>query len=182
MLTKDPFDTLGVEPSFDLDLDAIERRHRELSKTLHPDRWVGRAAAERRHALGLAIEVNAAWRALKDPVRRAEALLGRLGLAVEELEEPSADPELLAQMMELRESLSDARQSGDLRGVEALAGQVATARTQVLAEIAARFAQAMENGSNNGTREHEGLLRLLGELRYYQRFLEEAAAIEDELS
>jgi molecular chaperone HscB len=181
MLTKDPFDTLGIEPSFDVDLDALERRHRELSKTLHPDRWVGRPAAERRHALGRAIEVNAAWRALKDPLARAEALLARLGTGVEEGGEPNAAPELLMEMMELRESLSEARQKGDLRTVSALAGQVATAREQVLAEIAARFAQALAS-PEDGTGEQDWLLRLVGELRYYQRFLDEAAAIEDELS
>jgi molecular chaperone HscB len=172
VLTNDPFDTLGVEPGFDLDLDSLERRHRELSKVLHPDRWVGRPAAERRHALGRAIEVNAAWRALRDPVRRAEALLARLGIAFGEGQEPSATPELLAEMMELREGLSEARKSADLRAVSALSARVTAARERVLAELMARFAAG----------DREQLTRLLGELRYHQRFLEEAAAIEDELS
>ncbi len=173
MLTKDPFETLGIEPSFDLDLSAVERRHRELSKTLHPDRYVGRPAAERRQALGRAIEVNAAWRALKDPVRRAEALLARHGIPVGETEEPRANPELLMQMMELRESLSEARQQKDLRTVAALAARVGAEEERVRAALSARFSAATAD---------EELVRLLGELRYYRRFLEEAAAIEDELS
>jgi molecular chaperone HscB len=174
MLTKDPFETLGIEPAFALDLPAVERRHRELSRALHPDRYVGRPAAERRQALSRAIEVNEAWRLLKDPVRRAEALLAKRGIQIAEGEEPRAEPELLMRMMELREQLSEARRNGDLRSVAALATQVAAEQERVLAGLAARFAEAQQNGSAE-------LLPLLGELRYYRRFLDEASAIEDEL-
>ncbi len=41
----DPFATLGIEPRFDLDVRAVEARHRELSRTLHPDRYSGAPAA-----------------------------------------------------------------------------------------------------------------------------------------
>lgn len=172
-MTKDPFETLGIEPSFDLDLEAVERRHRDLSKTLHPDRYVGRPAAERRQALGRAIEVNEAWRLLKDPVRRSEALLARQGVVVAEGKEPAAEPELLMQMMELREALSEARRSGDLRTVTALAQQIRNEQERVLARLKAEF---------SSSKDPVALVRLLGELRYYRRFLDEAAAIEDELS
>jgi molecular chaperone HscB len=174
MLSKDPFETLGLPPRFDLDLEAAEKRHRELSKTLHPDRFGGRPATERRQALGRAIEVNEAWRVLKDPVRRAEALLARLGVSVPEGEEPRADPELLMQMMELREALSDARRSQDLRTVAALARRVQSEQERVLARLGALFAGSADS--------KDELVRLLGELRYYRRFLDEAAAIEDELA
>ncbi len=70
-MSADPFDTLGVEPRFDLDLAALERRHRDLSRALHPDRYAGAPAAERRLALGRAIDANEALRVLKDPIRRA---------------------------------------------------------------------------------------------------------------
>jgi molecular chaperone HscB len=177
MQNKDPFDTLGVPPGFDLDLEAVEKRHRELSKTLHPDRYAGRPAAERRQALGRAIEVNEAWRVLKDPVRRAEALLARLGVEVPEGQEPRATPELLMQMMELREGLSEARQNQDLRSVAALSRQVRDEQERVLAQIADRF----ENPAGAVLLAKDELVQLLGELRYHRRFLQEAAAIEDEL-
>jgi len=47
----DPFETLGLAPKFDVDLKAAESRHRELSRALHPDRYVKAPAAERRMAL-----------------------------------------------------------------------------------------------------------------------------------
>ena len=42
----DPFATLGVPRRFDVDLAAVEKTHRELSRALHPDRYVG-AGGER---------------------------------------------------------------------------------------------------------------------------------------
>ena len=91
----DPFDTLGVEPRFDLDSSALEQRHRDLSRALHPDRYTGAPAAERRLSLGRAIDVNEAFRVLKDPIRRAEALLRRAGVPVGEISEPRPPPDLL---------------------------------------------------------------------------------------
>ena len=34
---ESPFALLGLEPAFDLDVTALERTHRELSRALHPD-------------------------------------------------------------------------------------------------------------------------------------------------
>src|SRR5262245_41178207 len=86
----DPFETLGVEPRYNLDLRALEQRHRDLSKALHPDRYASAPAAERRLSLSRAIDVNEAFRALRDPVRRAEALVRRAGVPVGETAEPKA--------------------------------------------------------------------------------------------
>lgn len=168
----DPFETLGVEPSFELDLGALEKRHRELSRALHPDRYVGRPPAERRQALGRAIEVNEAWRQLRDPIRRAEALLARSGVAVGEGAEPKADPELLMEMMEQREALADARRARDQAALERLADGIRQREARVLGKLGAGFKSHAAG---------DDLLRQLGELRYYRRFLDEAAAIEDEL-
>jgi len=77
----DPFATLGLAPSFDVDLAAIGKIHRELSRALHPDRYIGASPSERRAALAKAIEVNEAWRIVRDPIRRADALLVLRGVA-----------------------------------------------------------------------------------------------------
>jgi molecular chaperone HscB len=176
----DPFTILGVEPGFELDLSELERRHRELSRALHPDRHVGRPSSERRQALNRAIEVNDAWRALKSPVKRAEALLRKLELDVAEGREPKPDPSLLMSMMEHREELADARRSGDAVRVRRLAEAAMRERDQVLASLSAAFSEVLSAPADAaGTRER--LLRRVGELRYYERLLDEVSAIEDEL-
>jgi molecular chaperone HscB len=178
---SDPFDSLGLEPRYDLDLTQAEQRHRELSKTLHPDRFAGRPAAERRQALRRAIEVNEAWRALRDPIRRAEALLARLGVAIEEGKEPQPDPDLLMEMMEKREALASAGRRRDRDALESLAAELRDREARLVTALGARFRAVLAKEDGNKLEETEPILRGIGELRYYRRFLEEAAALEDEM-
>jgi molecular chaperone HscB len=169
----DPFQTLGLEPVFDLDSALLERRHRELSRALHPDRYAGRPASERRDALGRAIEVNHAFRRLKDPVGRAEALLERLGHPVGETGAPPADPMLLMEVMERREALGDARSKRDIDAVRTLARGVSERERNCVAALSRAFA---ESPPDLGRAE-----KALGELRYHRRFLDEVGSIEDEM-
>jgi len=170
----DPFATLGIERTFDIDLAAVEKTHKELSRTLHPDRHAGGGATERRYALSKAIEVNEAWRIVKDPIRRAEALFRLAGVLVGEANEPKAAPALLMDMMEQRESLAEARGKHDLLAAHALAAQI-EARA-----IAAERSLSEGFRSARGDREALGhLLPRLGELRFYRRFLEEVSDLED---
>jgi molecular chaperone HscB len=173
----DPFETLGLEPRFNLDLRALEQRHRDLSKALHPDRYTGAPAAERRLSLGRAIDVNEAFRALRDPIRRAEALVKRAGVAVGETAEPAAPPALLMEMMEVREELSDAARAKDLQGILRL-GAAMTARQDA---TIARLAQSFDDAAAE-PQKISAALPLLGELRYVRRFLDEVSALEEELS
>lgn len=178
---SDPFSILGVTPRFDIDLTELEAKHRELSRTLHPDRYVGRPSAERRMALSKAIEVNEALRVLKDPVRRAEALLGRRGVELPEGEEPEPSEDLLMEVLELREELASARDSRDLVRVEELAGAVEAREAGVLTLLAKAFSALDEHPVKTPPDAVVHISEKLGELRYYRRFLEEVRAIEDEL-
>jgi molecular chaperone HscB len=173
MATMDPFATLGIERSYDVDLDAVEKRHRELSRALHPDRYAGAGAAERRLTLAKAIEVNEAWRVVRDPVTRAEALFALGGISIGEQNEPKASPALLMEAMERRESLAEARASRDLAAIDRLAGEVDARRREVEERLRAGF------GSGATL---EGLVPLLGELRFHRRFLDEVSAIEDAMA
>jgi molecular chaperone HscB len=189
----DPFTLLGIEPSFEVDLPTLERRYRDISASLHPDRYSGHPASERREALGRAIAVNEAWRTLKNPITRAEALLRHLKApdAPDETaanapvdvpgasapppsarpSEPPPAPAFLMQILELREKLTDLRASRNLGALRALRARVAGDEQKTSAQLSAAF-QALELDEAE---------RVLGELRYYRRFLDEADALEDEL-
>lgn len=171
----DPFATLGVEPTFDLDLATLEKRHRDLSRALHPDRYLGRPATERREALGRAIEVNEAWRVLRDPIRRTEALLVRRGVAVGEESKQRADPMFLMEMMEQREALAEARRARDLERVGGYAAAIRHREERTLARLSGELQAAMDGGDFRAVAES------LGQLRFFRRFLDEVAAIEDDL-
>ena len=162
-----------MEPAFGLDLPALEQRHRDLSRALHPDRHAGSGAAERRLALGRAIEVNEAFRVLKDPVRRAEALLALRGVQSGEGKEPPASPALLMEVMERRESLAEIRHSKNIAALQVLTVEVRSEAARVQTALAGAFALSTSNSAE--------ILKLIGELRYYRRFLAEAASIADDL-
>ncbi|MGA2449604.1 MAG: Fe-S protein assembly co-chaperone HscB [Polyangiaceae bacterium] len=168
-----PFSTLGISPKFDVDLEAAERAHRELSRALHPDRYLAAPGSERRSALTKAIEVNEAWRAVRDPIRRAEALLALQGVRVEE-KGPQGDlrPDFLMEMLELREALAEARASKDWDAVQAMAAQVRTRAARCEEELTAGFARG----------QGAAMIAVLAEMRFYGRFLDEVGAIEDDLA
>ncbi len=170
----DPFATLGIAPSFDIDLSSVEKTHRELSRALHPDRYLGASASERRGALDRAVAVNEAWRVVRDPIRRAEAILRLRGLDTAEGGEPKASPEFLMEMLEQREALSEARRSRDLATVKDMAKEIEARSRAVESELSLGFA--------GGGADLTDLLAKVGELRFYRRFLEEVSAIEDELA
>ena len=170
----DPFATLGLPRRYDVDKAALDRRYRELQQALHPDKHAGAAASARALTLRKAIEVNEAYRVLRDDQKRGEALLAALGGKVSD---QAADPELLMEMMELRESLAEARADKDAAKVRQLAAAVAAQADAARAQLAQAF-EALQ-----GAPADEALARaqaLLGRLRYYRRFQEEVAMFEDE--
>ena len=169
----DPFDLLALEPRFALDAKALEQRHRELSKALHPDRHSGAPATERRLALSRAIEVNDAFRLLRDPVRRGEALLQRRGWA-EDLEKTTASPALLMEVMESREALQEAQAHRDRAGITELGKTMEARRAKVLASLSKALDEAPSAPLEQGA-------LLLAELRYLQRFLDEVSALLEDL-
>jgi molecular chaperone HscB len=172
----DPFATLGIDPAFNIDLAAVEQRHRDLSRALHPDKFSGAPAAERRLALNRAIEVNEAWRAVRDPIRRAEALMRRAGVPVGELKEPKPSPDLLMEMMESREALAEAVQTKDLAAVKRLGEEMQARMDAAMSALGRGFDEAGADGAKLSA-----LLPRMGELRYIRRFLDEVSAFEEEM-
>ena len=168
-----PFELLGVPVLFALDEQELEKRHRDLSRALHPDRYAGRPSSERREALSRAISVNEAFRKLRDPISRAEALLEQLGSAVTETNQPKPEPALLMQVMEQREALSLARRARDKPKIEHIAASAD--------ERAEDAAEHMADAFSEEPVPVERVLKLLGDLRYLRRLKEEAGAALDEL-
>lgn len=168
MPVADPFETLGLPRRYEVDPADLEKRYRELQRALHPDKFAQAPAADRRAALSRAVTVNEAYRTLRDDLQRAAALLRLAGRAPVEGER--ADAELLMEVMELRESLADARRSADMPTVRKLAGRVGAMRDRARAEMSAAF------DAERWDEAHRALCRL----KYFARFLDEVAVIEEE--
>ncbi|MBL8679466.1 MAG: Fe-S protein assembly co-chaperone HscB [Myxococcales bacterium] len=117
---NDPFETLGLARTFEIDLRAVEQRFRDLSRAVHPDRFADKSPAERRMAAEQTVALNDAFRLIRDSMNRVLALLAAAGKPIHET--ARAEPSLLMEIMELREAIDDARNDG--RSTEALVTRV----------------------------------------------------------
>jgi molecular chaperone HscB len=77
----DYFSFLGMPRKLNLDVAALDRQFRALSRQFHPDYFYNAPLTERRASLERSSYLNDAYRTLKDPVSRLEYLLEREGLA-----------------------------------------------------------------------------------------------------
>jgi molecular chaperone HscB len=106
------FEVFGLDRTLAIDTTALQRRFYELSRAHHPDFHQSAAPAEQARALETSALVNAAYRALRDPIARVEYLV-RLEEGRETKEgdvvKPKAPPELLEEMFEIQEALQEAR-------------------------------------------------------------------------
>jgi molecular chaperone HscB len=178
----DHFQVLGAERRFDLDETELERRYRELHRVVHPDRFARADARARRASLARSVQLNQAWKTLRDPVKRAEYLLELAGVEVggeEGTKRPGPDgqkvrvpvpQELLMEVLEMREALLEARGEGDETRVAALAADVRARKTAAMAAVAA----ALGGQPPDLDRASHQLVAV----RYLDRFLDEVAAHE----
>jgi molecular chaperone HscB len=170
----------GLPRRFELDVAELERRYKEMTKVLHPDRFARADGRARRASLERSVQLNQAWRTLSQPVSRAEYLLSLHGI---EVGEPAGskrvnesgdratqpvDTALLIEVMELREAMAEARARGDGEKVASLVAGVQAHHDKEMAEVAAGFAVEQPNLA--------ALAARLVAARYYRRFLEEAQA------
>jgi molecular chaperone HscB len=164
----DPFGLLGLVPSYEVDLAALERAFFERSKQLHPDRVAGGTAAERVVALSRSRALNDAYQLIKRPVPRAEYLLARAGVTIGDNER--LDPAFLMEILELREELGAARAAEDTALVERLQRAMQARRKDALDALPALFAAS----------DFAAIKERLIVLRYVNRYLEECDAALDE--
>ena len=118
------FEVFGLGRTLAIDAAELQRRFYELSRQHHPDFHQGASAAEQVLTLETSARVNAAYRALRDPIARVEYLVrleeGREKEPVDtsrrakedDAVKPKAPPELLEEMFEIQEALQEGRAGG----------------------------------------------------------------------
>jgi molecular chaperone HscB len=181
----DLFAVLGLPARYAVDLPAAEAAYKELSRQVHPDRFATAGAEARRASLARTVQLNLAWRTIKDPVRRAEYLLTRAGIDLSGKQptpgsdekrtvEVAAPPAFLMEILELNDELSAAQRAGDAVKVAFMAQEMRDRARESMKTIAA--------GLDTGVSAHlQEAARSLVALRYYQRFLEQASGHDAKL-
>ena len=132
------FEILGLEAGFDVNLKALEQAYFTAQRACHPDRFVGKGEAERVAAISRSQLVNDAYDTLKNPLTRAQHLLELNGIAALS-DDTVVPPDVLMEMMELRERIMDA--GGDGAGLNAIVTEIralADSNAKVLADAFSR--------------------------------------------
>jgi molecular chaperone HscB len=65
------FAILGLSPSYTIDRKAVDRAWRGASRKVHPDRFAGASAVQRRMALQWTAHLNRARKVIRDDTQRA---------------------------------------------------------------------------------------------------------------
>jgi molecular chaperone HscB len=173
----DHFAVFGLPRRFEVALPDLEKRFREQSFQIHPDRFARKAPRERRLALERSTALNDAYRTLKDPLRRATYLLALNGLKVESESGGSAmgqlPPEFLETIMELREGLMEAQGDGDAAAVAKLLARVQERRGQAIATVDAELSNLPVPPVQPDAARLAAAGAALAQIRYYDRFVAE---------
>jgi molecular chaperone HscB len=137
--TEDYFSLLGLPRQFSLEREEIDRRFRELSRQLHPDRYARAEPRERRLSLERATRLNDAHRYLRDWRTRAAYLLKIAGTDVFAEGRTLADPEFLEEQLELRESMALAVADRDAAALARIGAHARGRLVELEAEVGGLF-------------------------------------------
>ena len=122
--SRNHFELFGLPERFRFDPALLDRAYHALQGEVHPDRHAAASATEQRIALQSSARVNEAYRALKDPVARAQYLLSLHGVDAFDETNTALPFAFLERQLERREIAETATADGDAPALEAVLSSV----------------------------------------------------------
>ncbi|XP_076903856.1 iron-sulfur cluster co-chaperone protein HscB homolog [Bidens hawaiensis] len=113
----DYFMIFGLERKFDIEDGSLEGMYKNWQKKLHPDLVNTKSKEEREYAADQSAKVIDAYTTLRKPLSRAIYLMRLEGVEVDE-EQTVSEPELLGEIMEIREAVEEAADSQALKKIQ----------------------------------------------------------------
>ncbi len=172
---SDYYELFGIRRHLNLSLDDLQKRFYELSRQLHPDRFVKKPEAERQRALDMSSALNDANRTLKDPIKRAQYLLKLEGFDIGEQGSKDVPPELLEEVFELNMALEEMRGGDD--SARPQLEQAEANFTSMMSEVSEQLQALFEKYDASPQRETLAEIRgVLNRRKYIQNLLTEVHA------
>ena len=135
------FNLFQLEPSFNIDTEALEQTYRTLAARFHPDKFASASAFEQKQAVMMSSTINDAYRTLKSPIDRAAYLLKSQNIDADAPEHTSFSPEFLMQQMEWRETLMDAQIEQNHDAIRALDQEIQEVQSSLFQDLQQAFEQ-----------------------------------------
>ncbi len=164
------FELLGLPRQYAIDERRLRDAFRSTARSVHPDRFAEQPAEVRALATRLSADVNQAFAVLSDPVRRASYLLEMSG-GPSAADMRDVPPDLLAEVMMIREEVELARSSSDAAALQRHRQTILARRSLALQDIAGR-AERITVSSDEEKRE---LRRRLNSMKYFDNLATELA-------
>ncbi|XP_065856355.1 iron-sulfur cluster co-chaperone protein HscB homolog [Euphorbia lathyris] len=156
----DYFQIFGLEKNYEIK-ENLDRKYKDWQKKLHPDLVHSKSEKEREFAAQQSGRVIDAYRTLSNPRLRAIYILKLEGVDVNE-EETISEPQLLAEIMEIREAVEEAPNSNALTDIQSL-------MREKLQHWSNSFANAFRS------QKFEEAISCIQRMTYYDRVNEEIA-------
>lgn len=166
------FSLFDLPVAFEVDLDLLQQRYREIQKQVHPDNFANTTESERLLAVQKASEVNDAYESLKNPLTRAEYMVMEHGFDVRHEQSTIKDGMFLMQQMELREELEEIESADD---VESAFDDFYDDVKQLMREYTEQFVTHFES------ERYEDAAQSVRKLRFIYKLKDEASSLEDKL-
>lgn len=135
------FNLFQLEPSFNIDIEALEQTYRALAARFHPDKFASASAFEQKQAVMMSSTINDAYRTLKNPIDWAAYLLKSQNIDADAPEHTSFSPEFLMQQMEWRETLMDAQMEQNHDAIRALDQEIQEVQSNLYQDLQQAFEQ-----------------------------------------
>jgi molecular chaperone HscB len=172
-LTQNHFELFSLPERYALESGELDRRYRDLQRSVHPDRFASASDQERRSSVQQAARINEAYQVLKDPLRRGRYLLELRGHPIDDQQTTQQDSAFLMQQMELRENLGAIRLQDD--PLKALGSLVRGIREQN-ASLESELRQALDDDGDTGK-----AVALVLKMQFLSRLLSETRELEADL-
>jgi len=122
--SRNYFELFGLPQRFRCDPALLEQAYRRLQSEVHPDRFAAGGDQQKRVALQSSARVNEAYRALRNPIDRAEYLLSLNGIDALSETDTALPLEFLERQLERRELAAEVAAKNDWQAVADIASKV----------------------------------------------------------
>jgi len=174
--SQNHYQIFALPVSFEIDLDALAQRYRELQRAVHPDKFASGTDQERRIAVQRTAQVNEAYDTLKQPLHRARYLLQLNGININDETDTTVDMEFLMEQMEMREKLAEIKTKDDPEGALFDLSQVIQKHSNVIVDaLRTQFASISPENL-------ELARESVRKLQFMTKLQQEAAQLDEELA
>ena len=169
-LKQNHFELFGLAPVFRIDSARLDSTYREIQGQVHPDRFTGAGAAEKRLSMQWATRVNEAYQTLNSALGRASYLLQLHG--IDALAQTGMPPAFLMRQMEWHEAIAEGRASRKIDSLGALMGEMRAEAERVEIDLASQIDDA---------KDYEAAAISVRKLKFLHKLIEEVGDAQEEL-